>query len=157
MRVSYNWLREYVDVDMEAQELAHLLTMSGSEVESVGPVGRELDPKIVVGQIADLRQHPGGRLLIADVDTGGEMVTVVTGAPNVAVGQRVPIALVGAELPGGQVIKAVDFKGVTSAGMLCSERELELGPDASGIMVLPSDTPVGAPLYSALGFNDMII
>ncbi len=157
MRVSYSWLREYVEIDIEVPELADLLTMSGSEVDSVGPMGEELDPKIVVGQITELRQHPHGKLLIADVDTGGEVITLVTGAPNVAVGQRVPVALVGAQLPGGQVIDAVDFKGVTSSGMLCSERELELGPDTSGILVLPNDTPVGIPLYDALGLNDMII
>ena len=68
MRVSYSWLREYVEVDIEGPELADLLTMSGSEVESVGPMGQELDPKIIVGQITDLRQHPDGKLLIADVD-----------------------------------------------------------------------------------------
>ncbi|NLY52700.1 MAG: phenylalanine--tRNA ligase subunit beta, partial [Firmicutes bacterium] len=157
MRVSYSWLREYVEVDIEGPELADLLTMSGSEVESIGPMGQELDPKIIVGQITDLRQHPDGKLLIADVDTGGEVVTLITGAPNVSVGQRVPVALAGAKLPSGQVIDVVDFKGVTSSGMLCSERELELGPDHSGILVLPSDTPVGIPLYDALGLNDMII
>ena len=120
-------------------------------------MGQELDPKIIVGQITDLRQHPDGKLLIADVDTGGEVVTLITGAPNVSVGQRVPVALAGAKLPSGQVIDVVVFNGVTSSGMLCSERELELGPDHSGILVLPSDTPVGIPLYDALGLNDMII
>ncbi|NLA58747.1 MAG: phenylalanine--tRNA ligase subunit beta [Firmicutes bacterium] len=157
MRISYSWLREYVEIDIEAPELAHLLTMSGSEVESVGPMGEALDPKIIVGQITDLRPHPDGKLLIAAVDTGGEVVTLVTGAPNVAVGQRVPVALAGARLPNGETITAVDFKGVISSGMLCSERELDLGPDHSGILVLPSDTPVGIPLYDALGLGDMII
>ena len=117
MRVSYSWLREYVEIDIEGPELADQLTMSGSEVESVGPMGQELDPRIIVGVTVCVSIN--AKLLIADVDTGGEVVTLVTGAPNTAVGQRVPVALDGAKLPNGQVITTVEFKGVTSAGMLC--------------------------------------
>lgn len=157
MLISYDWLQEYVDIDIEVPELAELLTLSGSEVDSIGAVGGRLDKRIIVGQITELGLHPDGKLLIAKVATTEESLTVVTGAPNVAVGQKVPVALVGSVLPSGQEIEAANFKGITSYGMLCSERELELGDDASGIMILPTDTPVGRPLVDALRLNDPII
>ena len=157
MRVSYDWLRDYVDIDLQAAELADLLTLSGSEVESVGPVSTELHEQIIVAQITHLQPHPEGKLSVATVDIGGDSSTIVTGAPNVAVGQKVPLALAGAVLPGGQAIATADFQGVMSHGMLCSEVELELGDDASGIMILPIDTPVGVPLAKALQLDDTII
>ena len=157
MLISYDWLQEYVDVDIEVPELAELLTLSGSEVDSIGSVGGRLDERIIVGQIVELCLHPDGKLLIAKVDTGQKPLALVTGAPNVAVGQKLPVALIGSVLPNGQVIEAVSFQGVTSYGMLCSEQELELGDDASGIMILPLDTPVGMPLTDALGLDDPII
>ncbi len=157
MRVSYDWLQEYVDVDIEVPELAERLTLSGSEVDSVWPVGPKLDEQIVVCQIRDLRPHANSKLLIAKVDTGGDLQTIVTGAPNVEVGQKVPLAPVGSVLPNGQTIEAISFKGVTSYGMLCSEQELDLGDDTSGILVLPSDTPVGISLAEVLKLDDMII
>lgn len=157
MRVSYNWLQEYVDIDIDVPELAELLTLSGSEVDSIGPLGGKLDERIIVCQIKELKLHSDEKLLVANVDTGGEQITIVTGAPNVAVGQKVALAMVGSVLPNGQAIKAVTFKGVTSYGMLCSEQELALGDDASGIMVLPTDTPVGVPLTKALELDDMVI
>ncbi|NMB45004.1 MAG: phenylalanine--tRNA ligase subunit beta [Firmicutes bacterium] len=157
MRVSYDWLQEYVDVDIEVPKLAELLTLSGSEVESTGPVGNNLDERIIVGQITELKLHSDGKLLTATIDIDGESLTVVTGAPNVAVGQKVALALVDSVLPGGQTIETISFGGVKSYGMLCSEQELALGDDASGILVLPTDTPVGIPLGEALALDDMII
>lgn len=157
MLVSYDWLKEYVDIDLAPADLAERLTLSGSEVEGLSSLGAKLHDQIVVGQIIQLEPHPDGRLQIAKVAIDRGPLTVVTGAPNVAVGQKVPLALVGSVLPGGQTIMAVDFGDVTSTGMLLSEKELELGDDTSGIMVLPEDTPLGIPLAEALGLDDIVI
>ncbi|NMB26053.1 MAG: phenylalanine--tRNA ligase subunit beta [Firmicutes bacterium] len=157
MRISYDWLKDYVDVDVPVVELADLLTLSGSEVESVGPLGPDLHGKIVVAKITHLEDHPTGKLQVALADIGEGSRRIVTGAPNVAVGQKVPLALAGATLPSGQVIETADFQGIVSQGMLCSLSELELGDDNSGIMILPDDTPVGLPLAEALQLDDTII
>lgn len=157
MRISYDWLKDYVDVDIPVDELADLLTLSGSEVEGVSPLGPVLHEKIVVAKITHLEDHLAGKLQVASADIGGNFRQIVTGAPNVRVGQKVPLALVGAVLPNGQTIDTADFQDTMSEGMLCSLSELELGDDNSGIMILPDDTPVGVPLAEALQLDDVII
>ena len=157
MRISYNWLKDYVDLNLPPVKLAELLTLSGSEVESIDRLGPNLDEKIIAAEIKALQDHADGRLKIAEMNIGGDKVQVVTGAPNAAVGQKVPLALTGAALPGGQIISVTEFEGLQSHGMLCSEQELGLGDDSAGLMVLPEDIQVGMPLVRALQLDDTII
>ena len=125
MKVSVNWLRELVDVKLSVDELSRVLTMGGLEVEEVAPVAASFD-KIVVAHVKSVSPHPNAdKLRVTEVDAGtGEILTIVCGAPNVAAGQKVPCALVGAKLPGLEIKKA-KLRGVESSGMLCSARELD--------------------------------
>jgi len=156
VKVPLKWLRDYVDITLSPQELAHRLTMVGSEVSEIISTSGDWD-KISVAQVVDVSPHPNAdRLHLATVDLGGERITVVCGAPNVAVGQRVAFARLGAELIDGHsgrpaVLKAARIRGVESAGMVCSERELGLSDYHEGILVLPEDAPVGTPLSDYLG------
>ena len=155
MRVPLSWLAEYVPLRMPPAELAHRLTMAGLEATyDPGPCGGW--ENIVVGCVVDVRPHPNAdRLRLADVDTGGETATVVCGAPNVAAGQKIAFARVGAVLTSGKTgepmeLTAAVIRGVESAGMVCSERELGLSGEHEGILVLPDESPVGQPLSSVL-------
>ena len=157
MRVSLKWLAEYVDLPLPAKELAHRLTMSGSEVDAILSTGGEWD-LISVGQVVAVERHPNAdRLTLTTVNLGdGERMTVVCGAPNVAVGQKVAFARTGARLIDGHtgeltVLRAARIRGVESAGMVCSEKELGLSDYHEGILVLPGDAPVGTPLAEYLG------
>ena len=156
MRVSLRWLREYVDFDLTPEELAHKLTMAGLEVSGIEKVGGNWD-SVIVGHIAQLGPHPNAdRLKLATVDTGGEQIEVVCGAPNVAGGQKIALARVGAVLTNPETgkretLKAARIRGVESQGMICSERELALGDDHDGIMVLPDDAVPGISLEDYLG------
>ncbi|QWT18347.1 phenylalanine--tRNA ligase subunit beta [Bacillus sp. NP157] len=158
MKFSENWLRELVDVDADRAALVHALTMSGLEVEDVTPLGDGLDG-VVVAEIVEASKHPeADRLQVCKVDAGqGELVQIVCGAPNARVGIRVPLATVGANLPGGIQIKAAKLRGVESFGMLCSAKELGIDADASGLLELPADAPVGTPLADYLGLPDASI
>jgi phenylalanyl-tRNA synthetase beta chain len=124
MKVSVNWLRELVDIDMEVEALAHALTMGGLEVEEITPVAAAFSG-VVVGHVKSVTAHPNAdKLRVTEVDAGtGETLTIVCGAPNVAAGQRVACALVGAKL-GDMEIRKAKLRGVESSGMLCSAREL---------------------------------
>lgn len=161
MRVSYNWLKELVEFDLAAETLAERLTMAGLAVEDLIRLGEGIE-NVVVGQITAIEKHQNSdHLLICTVACGtDEPVQIVTGAPNVAVGQKVPVALVGATLPGGIKIKKSRLRGVDSYGMLCSAAELQINPEdpeaAAGIMVLAGDAPVGADILTYLGLNDVI-
>ena len=155
MRVPLSWLAEYVPLRMPPAELAHRLTMAGLETTyDPGPGAGWRN--VVVGHVVDVRPHPNAdRLRLADVDTGGGTATVVCGAPNVAAGQKIAFAHVGATLTSGKTgepmeLTAAVIRGVESAGMVCSERELGLSDEHEGILVLPDDSPVGEPLASAL-------
>ncbi len=155
MRVPLSWLAEYVPLRMPPAELAHRLTMAGLETTyDPGPPGGW--ENVVVGYVKDVRPHPNAdRLRLADVDTGGGMSTVVCGAPNVAAGQKIAFARVGAVLTSGKTgepmaLTAAVIRGVESAGMVCSERELGLSDEHEGIFVLPEGSPVGEPLASVL-------
>jgi phenylalanyl-tRNA synthetase beta chain len=158
MKFSENWLRELVAIDADRAALVHALTMSGLEVEEVTPLGEGLDG-VVVAEIVEAARHPeADRLQVCKVDAGqGEPLQIVCGAPNARVGIRVPLAMVGATLPGGVHIKAAKLRGVESFGMLCSAKELGIDADASGLLELPPDAPVGQPLADYLGLPDATI
>ncbi len=143
MLVSLNWLKEFVEIDRSAEEIADLLTMGGIEVESVTHVGHELDD-VFIAAIEELTPHPESeKLTLARLNLGKRVVTVVCGAPNICVGQMVPYVAPGAVLPTGQKIEETKIRGVLSPGMLCSEKELGLGDDASGILVLDESCKPG--------------
>ncbi len=156
MRVSLRWLRDYVKADLSPEELADRLAMAGLEVEAVEKVGEFWDG-IRIGRVVRLERHPNAdRLWLATVDLGDHQETVVTGAPNLREGVKVPFAPVGARLidpEQGKLVrlKAARIRGIESRGMVCSEAELGLSDDHSGIMILPDDAPVGAPLRDYLG------
>ena len=159
MRVSLKWLSEYVEVALPPEELAHKLTMAGLEVDAIDRVGADWDEALItVGQVAAVDPHPNAdRLTLATVDLGdGERMTVVCGAPNVAPNQKIAFARAGARLIDARsgkaaVLKPTTIRGVESAGMVCSEKELGLSEEHEGILVLPDDAPVGTPLARYLG------
>ncbi len=155
MKFSENWLRELVDIKADRAALAHALTMAGLEVEELTVLGEGLDG-VVVAEIVAAEKHPeADRLQVCMVDAGqGELRQIVCGAPNARVGIKVPLAMVGASLPGGIAIKAARLRGVESSGMLCSAKELGVDADASGLLELPADAPVGQPLADCLGLPD---
>lgn len=156
MRVPERWLRQFVSTDWTAQEIADRLTMAGLEVEESAPAAPPFS-QVVVAEVRSLQQHPNAdKLKVCEVDTGQGLATIVCGAPNVAAGQRVPCALPGAELPGGLRIRPTRMRGVESAGMLCSARELGLSEDHSGLMVLAPDAPIGAPLRDYLELDETV-
>ncbi|NLY10414.1 MAG: phenylalanine--tRNA ligase subunit beta [Firmicutes bacterium] len=157
MKVSLNWLKDYVDISMDPNELADKLTMVGLEVESVEPLGLPLE-NVYVGQISKIEKHPNAdELSVCEVSLGERSIVVVTGAKNIYQGLKVPVALEGAVLPNGVEIEKADLRGILSEGMLCSEAELEIGDDNSKIMELPEDTPVGQTINDALSLNDIIL
>ena len=157
MKVSLNWLRDYVEIQMELKELIHLLTMAGLEVEEATSLGEGFD-KVVVVEIQSIRKHPNAdRLSLVQAKTNQETFSIVCGATNIREGQKVPLALVGARLPNGIEIKRSKIRGVSSEGMLCSEIELGRGQDTSGIMILPHHVPLGIDLGEALGLKDTVL
>lgn len=141
MKISYNWLKEYVDFSMTAEELGEALTLVGFEVEDVVRKGLDL-PGVLVGKVLSKAKHPDAdKLSLCTVTVGGDReLPIVCGAPNVAVGQLVPVATVGAELPGGFKIRKAKIRGEVSEGMICSEAELGISDAADGIWVLPEGT-----------------
>ncbi len=155
MKVSVNWLKELVEIQLTTQEIAHKLTMAGLEVEEITPVAAAFD-KIVVAQVKSVKSHPNAdKLRVCEVDAGtGATLQIVCGAPNVAAGQKVPCALIGAKLPGLE-IKPAKLRGVESSGMLCSARELGLSEDHAGLLVLPEDAPVGQDVRVYLDLDDV--
>ncbi len=159
MRVPYSWLREYCDPGVEPAELAERLAMTGTEVERVGVVGPPSADGFVVGRVLSAEPHPNAdRLRVCAVDTGDGERTIVCGAPNVAAGQTVPVALPGATLPGGHKIGKAKLRGVESAGMICASSELELGEGPPGILVLADDGLVpGTPLAEVLPIAEPVL
>ncbi|RLB07940.1 MAG: phenylalanine--tRNA ligase subunit beta [Deltaproteobacteria bacterium] len=157
MRVSFSWLREYVDFDLTPSELAERLTMAGLEVEGVEEVGTDLKG-VMVAQILSICPHPrADRLSLCQVRVGEEVLPIVCGAGNIKEGDKVPLALVGAELPHGVRIERADIRGQISEGMMCSEAELGLSTNSDGIMILPPEAPVGIPLMDFLNLRDHIL
>ena len=155
MKVPLSWLRQYVNVDIPADELAHRLTMAGVEVGEVEETGGWTD--VYVGRVTSVRQHPNAdRLRLCTVTTGSDQMEVVCGAPNVAEGQKICFARIGAYLYNAhsqrhETLAAATIRGVESQGMICSELELGLGDDHTGIIVLPDDAPLGEPLSDYMG------
>jgi len=157
MKFSENWLRQLVDIDADRDTLVHRLTMSGLEVEGVEPLGAALDG-VVVAEIVGCEKHPNAdKLRVCAVAAGGEKIQIVCGAPNARVGLKAPLAKIGAKLPNGIEIKQAALRGVDSRGMLCSAKELGIDADASGLMELPADAPVGESLARYLGLPDASI
>ena len=166
MRVSYEWLRELVDVPEEPQELVDELTRTGTEVEGVERTGSEWD-HIVLGQILTKEPHPDSdHMWVTTVDVGASNtdkagnptpLQIVCGAQNFEAGDHVVVAMIGAVLPGDFQIKKSKLRGVESCGMNCSERELGLSDDHAGIIILPKDAPVGIPFAEYRGLSDTVL
>jgi phenylalanyl-tRNA synthetase beta chain len=156
MKVSISWLKDYVPIEMDPADLAEALTMVGLEIESVSDRYHYLDT-VFVGRIEEITPHPNAdKLHLCRVDTGREKVSVVCGAPNTKPGMLSPIALPGTEFPEGFVLEKSIIRGQASEGMLCSEGELGLGEDRSGIMALDPSLSVGDKLAPALALSDTV-
>ena len=147
MKFSVNWLREFVELPPSIDSLAELLTMSGVEIEGIQKRGADFD-KVVVAQITDSKPHPNAdRLTVCVVDDGsGTKRQIVCGAKNYRVGDKVPLALPGAELTDGLKIRASKLRGVESEGMLCSAKELGVAEDAAGLLILSPEAKIGTPI-----------
>ena len=152
MRVPLSWLAEFVDVELTPEALAARLTLLGMEVKSIERRGTDWQ-NVVVGELLTVARHPrADRLSLTTVTIGsGEPLEIVCGATNIAPGQRVPVALPGAVLPGDRRIERTEKMGVVSNGMLCSGDELHLTGDGEGILILPAGTPLGVPLAELFG------
>jgi len=154
MNVPENWLRDFVEIRITTEKLAHLLTMSGLEVESFAAVAPPFSG-VVVGEILAIERHPNAdKLTVCTVSTGKETLQVVCGAPNVRVGMNAPLATVGSVL-GSVEIKNTKLRGVDSQGMLCSAKELGLSDDHSGLLEL--DAKPGQDVYKALGLDEQVL
>ena len=155
MKFSENWLRTFVNPPLASRALADALTMSGVEVELMEPVAPPFD-KVMVAEVLEVQKHPDAdRLTVCRVGAGGAPLQVVCGAPNVRAGIRVPLAHIGARLPGIE-IKQAKVRGIESNGMLCSARELGLADDVSGLLVLPADARPGADIRGYLELDDQL-
>ncbi|MBV9228001.1 MAG: phenylalanine--tRNA ligase subunit beta, partial [Chloroflexi bacterium] len=151
MRVPLSWLKDYVDIKVSPEELAHILTMAGLEVEAIEYIGKDWGDKIITAQIIHLEEVPGSdHLSYTRVITGTQELGVICGAPNIKQGDKVPLALPGARV-GDITIGEARKMGYVSQGMLCSPRELGLGNDHSGIYILDPDTEIGLKLRDVLG------
>ncbi|MDR0469543.1 MAG: phenylalanine--tRNA ligase subunit beta [Peptococcaceae bacterium] len=166
MKVSYKWLKELVDIDLTPEEAAATLTKAGLEVEGVEYLDQGVK-NVVTGRVLSVEPHPqADKLVVTQVDTGGDKpLTIVTGAPNVKVGQCVPVALVGAKLPSQNhpEIQLTKLRGVLSEGMMCGADEIGLDPakltpeEKDGLYPLPPDTPLGLPIVEYLGLDDVVL
>jgi len=163
MRVSWKWLNELVEINITPEELAEKMTRSGVAVDGIERLQKGVSG-VVVGLITGVKAHPDAdKLLVCSVDTGaGKEWTIVTGAPNIQAGQKVPVALPGAVLPGGKRIEAAPLRGVLSEGMLCSAEELGLDVDKlppeqkEGIYILTPEVSLGADINEVLGLDDLV-
>ncbi|MFH1207891.1 MAG: phenylalanine--tRNA ligase subunit beta [Patescibacteria group bacterium] len=158
MKLSLNWLREYVKIKKTPAQLADLLTSAGFEVERVNVFGQGFE-HVIVGQIKTIVNHAeADKLSVCKVDIGqAEYLNIVCGAKNIKPDQKVPVAMIGAKLPSGLVIERRKIRGIESEGMLCAPDELGLGQDHSGIMILDKDLPVGKLFGLATGLEDTVL
>jgi len=158
MKFSESWLRSFVNPSLSGEALSHLLTMAGLEVEEEETVAPAFND-VIVAQVLEVTKHPDAdRLNVCKVDIGGAAPQqIVCGAPNVAPGLKVPCALPGAKLPGDFTIKVAKVRGIESSGMLCSAKELGIAEDASGLLVLPADAPVGQGIRQYLDLDDRLL
>ena len=153
MRVPLSWLREFVDIDLTPEQLAERLTLLGMEVKHIERWGADWN-SVVTGELLTVEKHPRAdrlHLTTVTLGDGSEPLSIVCGATNIAPGQRIPVALPGAVLPGNRRIERAEKMGVVSNGMLCSGEELRLTADGDGILILPADTPLGIPLADLFG------
>ncbi len=151
MRVPLSWLADYVDVPLTPEQLAERLTLLGMEVQGIERWGADWR-NVLTGELLEVAKHPlADRLSLTKVRVGTEVLEIVCGATNIAPGQRVPVALPGAVLPGNRAIERTEKMGVVSNGMLCSGDELRLTADGDGILILPDDTPLGVPMVDLYG------
>ncbi|MDQ3448657.1 MAG: phenylalanine--tRNA ligase subunit beta, partial [Chloroflexota bacterium] len=153
MRVPLSWLREFVDIELTPEALAERLTLLGMEVKGIQRIGADWS-SVVVGELIEVYAHPTAqRLSLTRVRTGEGQpeLTIVCGATNIMAGQRVPVALPGAILPGDRRIEVTRIAGARSEGMLCSGAELGLTPDADGILILDAGSTLGESLSALLG------
>jgi phenylalanyl-tRNA synthetase beta chain len=159
MRVPFAWLRSYCDPGLGAAQAADLLTLAGDKLERLHRVGVGDVSAFVTGRVLDAEQHPDAdRLTVCKVDVGrGDPQTIVCGAPNVAAGQTVAVALPGAVMPDGSTLGEAKLRGVVSSGMILAEDEVGIGEDHFGIMVLDGDVPVGEPLSEHLPIADEVL
>ena len=154
MRVSLNWLKEYVDISLSVDDLAEHLTMSGLEVEAKEPLGRSLE-EVVAARVLSVKAHPkADTLWLCDVEAGRGVTQVVCGAPNLRVGMMTPMALPGTKLPGGVEVKESRIRGEASVGMLLAEDEMGLTEDHTGVMVLPESLSPGDSVVQVLSLED---
>ncbi len=157
MKVSYNWLKEFLEGAPAPKELGRALTMTGTEVESLTESGAALN-NVVVAEIISCGQHPNAdRLKLCEVKTATDKYSIVCGASNMKAGDKVALALIGAELPGGVKIKKSKIRGVESQGMMCSEVELGIKDTSEGILILPPAAPLGANINDALSLGDAMM
>lgn len=163
MLVPISWVKEFVDFDCDTNELAERLTMSGSNVEGIDFLGKDIK-KVIVGEIEEIKEHPDAdKLVIAYVNTGSERLQIVTGATNIKEGDKVPVAIHGSTIAGGKKIRASKLRGVESAGMLCSAEELGFDDHGlpeemkNGIMILPKDVELGIDVKDYLALDDTVI
>ncbi|HZK25781.1 MAG TPA: phenylalanine--tRNA ligase subunit beta [Oscillospiraceae bacterium] len=159
MRVPYTWLKDFIEIELTAEELAETLTRAGIEVDEIVTLAPRFS-EVVVAEVISIDKHPqADKLFVTQVSDGQDTMTVVAGIDNIKAGDKVPLAKPGAKLPGDVKIKRTKLRGIESHGMLCSAEELalSLNPGINGILVLDPETPVGQPLADALGLNDPIL
>jgi len=163
MKVPLSWLKDFVDIDVPAEEFADRMTMSGSKVEGIERRGSDIN-NVVVGRIIERRKHPNAdRLQICQVDVGSSVIQIVTGADNIETGDYIPVALHGADLPGGVKIKRGKLRGEVSEGMMCSGKELGLteedypGAEVHGILVLDRPYELGTDIKKVLGLEETVV
>ncbi len=158
MRVPYSWLREYCDPGLAPEELADRLVMTGTEVERIEVAGPPRPDNFLVGKVLAAEQHPDAdRLRVCTVDDGEGERTIVCGAPNVAAGQTVAVALPGARMPGGEKLRKAKLRGVASEGMILAADELAIGADHDGILILDDGLAAGTPLAEVLPLAEPVL
>lgn len=162
MKVPFSWLKEYVDIDMTAKELADQLALTGTEVERVVAVGVPADDgnldRFVIGRVDTVAPHPNAdKLTYCDVYVGGRTEKIICGAKNFKAGDITAVCLSGGVLPDGRKLEAAEIRGVKSNGMMCSEAELGLSQESAGIMILPEDAPVGERLVDHIAVSDEVM
>jgi phenylalanyl-tRNA synthetase beta chain len=154
MKTSYNWLKEFVDFDWTPKELADQLTLSGTESDHTESIDKYMK-NVIVGEILAINSIEGAdKIRLVNLDLGKKKLDVICGAPNIEIGQKVPVALIDAELASGIIIKKTKIRGIDSEAMICSEQELGISDDHSGIMVLDADLKAGQSLADALDYHD---
>lgn len=163
MLVPVKWLKDYVNINVDTKTFADAMTMSGSMVEAVEEMGKEIE-NVVVGKILKVERHPDAdKLVITQIDVGNEIIQIVTGATNIKEGDYIPVAQNGSSLPGGVKIKKGKLRGIESNGMLCSAQELSIPLDnlppelLDGIYILEKEYPLGMDIKEVLGLNDAVI